>query len=247
MRGLIPITSVRNLTRGGTFVFLTDSAVYPRGRQPPASASSTWEKTCPVQGRTLPHLQAFDGVCPRVRGPRPATTASRRSSVLGVTRVSVPRVALTCVATAGGNQASRAGSRARRMGHPHADALRKSTILLHERAHAEFYPDADRVAPQPRPCRTIPGRRRRRACRSTGSSASFLPSANARTLAALREFLPVPVDELTREFAGGDSRPTSAHAHPRTSHDAGVRHSISAPAPRRAAVTRSGFSRHRER
>jgi hypothetical protein len=33
----------------------------------------------------------------------------------------------------------------------------------------------------------------------------YYRSANARTLAALRQFLPVPIDALTREFAAGAS------------------------------------------
>jgi hypothetical protein len=52
----------------------------------------------------------------------------------------------------------------------------------------------------------------------------FYRSANPRTLAALRGFLPVPVDALTREFAAGASAEEICARTIRTLANAGARH-----------------------
>ena len=52
----------------------------------------------------------------------------------------------------------------------------------------------------------------------------YYRSANARTLRALGEFLPVPVDELTREFAGGATADEICARSIRALTGAGARH-----------------------
>jgi len=52
----------------------------------------------------------------------------------------------------------------------------------------------------------------------------YYRSANPRTLEALKGFLPVPAEELTREFEGGDTAEDICARTIRTLAGAGVRH-----------------------
>ena len=52
----------------------------------------------------------------------------------------------------------------------------------------------------------------------------YYRSANPRTLEALKGFLPVPAEELTREFEGGDTRRGDLRADDSHAADAGARH-----------------------
>jgi hypothetical protein len=52
----------------------------------------------------------------------------------------------------------------------------------------------------------------------------YYRSANPRTLAALKQFLPVPVDELRAEFAGGASAEEICARTIRELREQGVRH-----------------------
>ena len=87
---------------------------------------------------------------------------------------------------------------------PHADAERQVDFLTAANFHAEFFltqivshHHADAVA-------RFLGAARRRGLTVPGMFGVFYyRSANARTLNALNGFLPVPVEELTKEFAGG--------------------------------------------
>ena len=66
----------------------------------------------------------------------------------------------------------------------------------------------------------------------------YYRSANARTLAALKDFLPVPADELTREFGSGVTPDEICARSIRALTEAGVRHFYISNLPLgRAAVT----------
>jgi hypothetical protein len=66
----------------------------------------------------------------------------------------------------------------------------------------------------------------------------YYRSANPRTLAALKEFLPVPADELTREFSSGATADEICARSIRMLSESGVRHFYISNLPLgRAAVT----------
>jgi hypothetical protein len=108
---------------------------------------------------------------------------------------------------------------------PHADAERQVGFLTAENAYAEFYltqvvshHDAEPVARFVRTAErrglTIPGL----------FGVFYYRSANRRTLDALRAFLPVPVDALAREFAGGATPEDVCANTIRSLIDVGARH-----------------------
>ena len=108
---------------------------------------------------------------------------------------------------------------------PHADAERQVDFLAAKDAHAEFYltqvvshHHADQVARFIRTAErrdlTIPGL----------FGVFYYRSANPRTLDALKGFLPVPVEGLTREFGDGATAEEVCAKTIRTLLDAGARH-----------------------
>jgi hypothetical protein len=108
---------------------------------------------------------------------------------------------------------------------PHKAAAEQVDFLLDARNHAEFYltqivshhqlPAVERfLAEAARRRLQVPGL----------FGVFFYRSANPRTLAALGEFLPVPVDGLTREFAAGDDAVAVCARTIRRLRDAGTRH-----------------------
>ena len=197
--------AVRGLTRAGTFVFLTDSAVgskeednlrhlvinlggdVPRsGVVPFLTCKHTLEYCLAYADRA--HHHGFDALV--VLGGDKSIGAPRCIAhawqLRGEIRRRVPDLAL------GG------------WANPHADARAQVSHLLAEHANAEFYltqimSHHSRAAVE-------------RFLEEAGARGLSIPgmfgvfyyrSANPRTLEALRGFLPVPVEELTREFAAG--------------------------------------------
>src|SRR5687767_14341429 len=87
---------------------------------------------------------------------------------------------------------------------PHADPDRQADFLAASHFNAEFFltqvvshHDADKVA------RFVAATARRSVTLPAVFGVFFYRSANPRTLAALRSFLPVPAEGLRREFAAG--------------------------------------------
>ena len=68
----------------------------------------------------------------------------------------------------------------------------------------------------------------------------YYRSANPRTLAALRQFLPVPIDGLTREFAGGATAEEVCAKTIRTIVDLGARHFYISNLPLHSAASTLG-------
>ena len=218
--------SVRNLTRQGTFVFLTDSAVGT------------------VEEDNLRHLEANlgrgshrDRIVPFLTSKHPLdhclAYASRANQcsfpslvVLGGDRqVGPPR----CVEHAWElRQLIRAREPGLRLGgwaNPHGDAMTQVDYLLDDRFTAEFYLtqivshyDRDPVG------RFIEETRRRGVAISGLFGVFYYRSANERTLNALRSFLPVPVEGLTREFGGGSTPEEVCARTIRALIDLGARH-----------------------
>jgi hypothetical protein len=108
---------------------------------------------------------------------------------------------------------------------PHADPLQQIGHLLEEHATAEFYltqivshHSRDRV-------RDFVAEAERRGLAIPGIFGVFYyRSANARTLDALKSFLPVPVSRLTAEFATGATADEICARTIRTLREAGARH-----------------------
>jgi hypothetical protein len=197
--------SVRRLTRQGTFVFLTDSAVgaaeednlrhlvtnlgldVPRERIVPFLTTKHAIDYC-LSYADRAHQSGF-----------PALVVLGGDKAVGTPR-SVEHAWQLRQLLRRRNQALRLGGWA----NPHADADRQVDFLAAPDAHAEFYltqvvshHHADQVA-------RFVGTAERRGLAIPGLFGVFYyRSANPRTLDALKGFLPVPVDELTREFAGG--------------------------------------------
>jgi len=197
--------AVRRLTRQGTYVFLTDSAVglpeednlrhlvtnlgrdVPRDRILPFLTTKHALEYClsyaeRAQQQGFPALVVLGGD-KSVGVPRSVPHAWQLRKMV---RERAPRLVL------GG------------WANPHADAERQVDFLADPEFHAEFYltqvvshHEADRVA------RFVRAAERRGLARPGMFGVFFYRSANPRTLEALRSFLPVPAEQLTREFAAG--------------------------------------------
>jgi 5,10-methylenetetrahydrofolate reductase len=218
--------AVRSLTRGGTFVFLTDSAVGAREednlRHLVINLGTDVPRSCVVPFLTCKHAIDYclayadrahhHGFSALVvlggdKSLGPPRCVAHAWQLREEIRQRVPDLAL------GG------------WANPHGDAVSQVGHLLDEHANAEFFltqivshhsrPAVDRFLEES--CRrrlTIPGL----------FGVFFYRSANPRTLNVLREFLPVPVDELTREFADGATPEDVCARSIRSLAEAGVRH-----------------------
>jgi 5,10-methylenetetrahydrofolate reductase len=197
--------AVRRLTRQGTFVFLTDSAVGAEEednlRHLVTNLGTDVPRERVVPFVTTKHsLQYCLSYADRARQNGFSTLV-----VLGGDKsVGAPR----CVEHAWQlrqmllerDQAIALGGWA----NPHADAEQQVDYLTTKNFHAEFFLTqvvshhaAAAVA------RFIDATRRRSLALPGIFGVFFYRSANRRTLEGLRSFLPVPIEELTREFAAG--------------------------------------------
>jgi hypothetical protein len=218
--------AVRGLVRRGTFVFLTDSAVGAREEHNLRHLVNNLGPDVPrdhvVPFLTSKHSLAF---CLEY-AERAAQEGFRSLVVLGGDRsVGPPR----CVDHAW--QLRRAirehvpGLALGGWANPHADADRQADYLADPSFHGEYFltqvvshhdlPAIERFAEA----------RARRGVELPGIFGVFYyRSATPRTLAQLRQFLPVPVDALTREFAEGATPEEICARTLGALHRAGVRH-----------------------
>jgi 5,10-methylenetetrahydrofolate reductase len=218
--------AVQRLTREGTYVFLTDSAVgepeednlrhlvtnlgrdVPRDRIVPFLTSKHSLEYCASYAERA-HQSGFPALVilggdKTMGAPRVVEHAWRLRQYL---RKRNPTLIL------GG------------WANPHADAERQVDFLTAPDFHAEFYltqvvshHHADAVA------RFILAGRRRGVELPGLFGVFFYRSANPRTLAALNGFLPVPAEGLAREFAAGATADDICARTIRTLLDAGARH-----------------------
>jgi 5,10-methylenetetrahydrofolate reductase len=217
---------VRRLTRQGTFVFLTDSAVgaaeednlrhlvtnlgldVPRERIVPFLTTKHAIEYC-LSYADRAHQNGF-----------PALVVLGGDKTVGVPR-SVEHAWQLREMLRTRDQALALGGWA----NPHADADQQVDFLAASNAYAEFYltqvvshHHADEVA---RFVRTA----ERRGLPIPGLFGVFYyRSANPRTLEALKGFLPVPVEGLTREFTDGATAEEVCAKTIRTLMDIGARH-----------------------
>lgn len=218
--------AVRGLTRGGTFVFLTDSAVGLReednlrhmvinlGTDVPRSGVVPF-LTCK---HPLDHCLAY--------ADRAQQQGFDSLVVLGGDRnVGPPR----CVEHAWQlRQQIRRHQPGLTLGgwaNPHADSARQVGHLLDDDVNAEFYLTQIVSHHSRAAVESFLDEAARRGLTLPGMFGIFYyRSANAKTLAALRGFLPVPADQLTREFGEGASPEEICARSLRALHDAGARH-----------------------
>ena len=218
--------AVRRLTRQGTFVFLTDSAVgsqeednlrhlvtnlghdVPRDRIAPFLTAKHSLEYC-LSYAERAHQHGFTALV--VLGGDKAVGAPRSVEHAWQLRQMLRQRDHTI--TLGG------------WANPHADAERQVDYLAAETFHAEFYltqvvshHHAEQVS------RFVKTAERRGLQLPGIFGVFFYRSANRRTLDALTSFLPVPVEELTREFAEGASPEDICARTIRALMDAGARH-----------------------
>jgi 5,10-methylenetetrahydrofolate reductase len=218
--------AVRSLTRGGTFVFLTDSAVGSREednlRHLVINLGTDVPRSCVVPFLTCKHpleyclayadrahQHGFDAlvVLGGDKSLGPPRCVEHAWQLREEIRRRVPHLAL------GG------------WANPHGDPASQVGHLLDDRAHAEFYL-TQIVSHHSRPA--VERYLDEAAKRGLGLPGIFgvfyYRSANPKTLNLLREFLPVPTDELSAEFAAGATPDEVCARSIRTLSDAGVRH-----------------------
>jgi 5,10-methylenetetrahydrofolate reductase len=232
--------TVRSLTRSGTFVFLTDSAVgskeednlrhlvinlgadVPRSSVVPfLTCKHSIEYCLAYADRARDHGFEALVVLGGDKGVGPARCVEHAWQLREQIRRRVPDLTL------GG------------WANPHADAAAQVDHLMQQHAHAEFYltqivshhsrPAVDRfLAEATGRGLTLPGM----------FGIFYYRSANARTLAALKDFLPVPAEDLTREFSSGATPEEICARSIRALTESGARHFYISNLPLgRAALT----------
>jgi len=218
--------AVRGLTRSGTFVFLTDSAVGLREednlRHLAANLGGNVPRSHVVPFLTCKHTAEF---C-LAYADRARAHGFESLVVLGGDKhVGPPR----CVEHAWQlREMIRARDGDLALGgwaNPHGDAASQVTHLLDDRATAEFYltqivSHHSRAAVE----RFLAEAARRGLALPGMFGVFYYRSANTSTLETLREFLPVPVQELRDEFAAGATPDSVCARSIRELTAAGVRH-----------------------
>jgi hypothetical protein len=218
--------AVRRLTRGGTFVFLTDSAVGAAEEDNLRHLVTNLGLDVPRQ-RIVPFLTTKHSIEYCLSYADRAHQSGFPALVVlgGDKNVGAPRSVEHAWQL---RQLLRARDQALALGgwaNPHADPERQVDFLTANEAHAEFYltqvVSHHHAAQVSRFVKTA----ERRGLAIPGLFGVFYyRSANPRTLDALNGFLPVPVEGLTREFAEGATPEEICARTIRTLLDTGARH-----------------------
>jgi 5,10-methylenetetrahydrofolate reductase len=218
--------AVRRLTRQGTFVFLTDSAVGAQEEDNLRHLVINLGSDAPRE-HVVPILTSKHSLDYCLSYADRAHQNGFRALVVlgGDRRVGVPR----CVDHAWQlRQMLRERDHTIALGgwaNPNADPARQVDYLAAPNFHAEFYLTQVVSHHNPKPVAQFLSAADRRGLALPGVFGVFYyRSANRRTLEALSTFLPVPVDELTREFASGATPDDICARTIRTMMDAGARH-----------------------
>ncbi len=218
--------AVKRLTLGGTYVFLTDSAVGAHEEDNLRHLVTNLGTDVPREG-IVPFLTSKHSLDYCYSYAERARQHGFSSLVVlgGDKSVGAPRSVEHAWQL---RQQLRARDHGLTLGgwaNPHADAERQVDFLTADTFHAEFYltqvvshHDVQVVE------RHIEAAERRRLTLPGLFGVFYYRSANPRTLAALRAFLPVPVEGLTRDFASGASPVDICAQTIRVLRDAGVKH-----------------------
>jgi hypothetical protein len=218
--------AVTRLTRRGTFVFLTDSAVGSEEEDNLRHLVINLGRDVPRE-RVVPFLTVKHSLQYCLSYAERARQNGFPALVVlgGDKTVGIPR----CVDHAWQlRRMIRERDRKLVLGgwaNPHADPERQADFLIDGNLNAEFY--LTQVVSHHHAA--LVGRflevTRRRGMTLPGLFGVFYyRSANPRTLAALQGFLPVPAEQLTREFESGDTADDICARTIRTLADAGARH-----------------------
>ena len=218
--------AVRGLTRAGTFVFLTDSAVGLKEednlRHLVINLGSDVPRSHVIPFLTCKHTAEY---C-LAYADRARHNGFESLVVLGGDKHVGP---VRCVEHAWQlREMVRAREAELALGgwaNPHADAATQVQHLLADRVTAEFYltqivSHHSRLAVE----RFLAEGQRRGLVLPGLFGVFYYRSANARTLQTLREFLPVPVDELQKEFGDGATPDSVCARSIRELTASGVRH-----------------------
>ena len=218
--------AVKGLTRRGTFVFLTDSAVGAEEEDNLRHLVINLGRDVPRE-RVVPFMTVKHtlGYClsyaERARqNGFPALVVLGGDKTLGIPRCVEHAWELREMIRRRDTTLSLGG-----WANPHADAERQADFLTAPNMNAEFY--LTQVVSHHHAARVdrfIEVMRRRGVSLPGVFGVFYYRSANPRTLAALQGFLPVPADELTREFERGDTAEEVCARTLRTLADAGARH-----------------------
>ena len=218
--------AVQRLTRQGTYVFLTDSAVgmeeednlrhlvlnlgtqVPRERIVPFLTSKHSLEYC-LSYAERAHQHGF-----------PALVVLGGDKSIGIPRVVEHAWQLRGILREKDHGLALGG-----WANPHADPQQQAEFLAAGNFHGEFFltqivshHDAASVS------RFVEAARARGVTMPGVFGVFFYRSANPRTLSALKRFLPVPVDGLTRDFSGGATAEDVCAKTIRTLADAGAKH-----------------------
>jgi 5,10-methylenetetrahydrofolate reductase len=218
--------AVRGLTRNQTFVFLTDSAVGLKEEDNLRHLVSNLGSAVP-RSHVVPFLTTKHSIEYCLAYADRAYQHGFGSLVVlgGDKNVGPPRCVEHAWQLREAIHRHRPGLTLGGWANPHANSAEQVGHLLSERANAEFYltqivshHNADKVE-------QFVDEGRRRGLTLPGLFGIFYyRSANPKTLNALREFLPVPVGELTQEFGEGASAEEICARSLRVLSDAGARH-----------------------
>jgi hypothetical protein len=218
--------AVQRLTRQGTYVFLTDSAVGAQEEDNLRHLVTNLGNDVPCE-RIVPFLTAKHSLeyclsyAERARQKGfPALVVLGGDKAVGTPRAVEHAWQLRALLRQRGTGLTLGG-----WANPHADPERQVDYLTAADLNAEFYltqvvshHHADRVS------RFIDAAERRGLQLPGMFGVFFYRSANPRTLEALKGFLPVPVEGLTKEFAEGATPEDVCARTIRTLIDAGARH-----------------------
>ena len=218
--------AVQRLTRQGTYVFLTDSAVgmeeednlrhlvlnlgtnVPRERIVPFLTSKHSLEYC-LSYAERAHQHGF-----------PALVVLGGDKSIGIPRVVEHAWQLRRILREQDHGLALGG-----WANPHADPQRQAEYLADSSFHGEFFltqivshHDAANVS------RFVEAVRTRGVTMPGVFGVFFYRSANPRTLSALKRFLPVPVEGLTRDFSGGATAEDVCAKTIRTLAGAGAKH-----------------------
>lgn len=218
--------AVKRLTERGTYVFLTDSAVGAKEednlRHLVTNLGTDVKRERIVPFLTSKHsLEYCESYAERARQYGfPSLVVLGGDKSVGAPRVVEHAWQLRARLRARDPRLTLGG-----WANPHADAERQIDYLTAPSFHAEYFltqvvshHDAGAVE------RFVAAAERRALALPGIFGVFFYRSANAKTLDALRRFLPVPIDGLARDFAAGVSAEEVCARTLRTLRSAGARH-----------------------
>lgn len=218
--------AVRRLTRQGTFVFLTDSAVGAAEEDNLRHLVTNFGWDVPRE-RIVPFITAKHSLEYCLSYAERARQSGFPALVVlgGDKTIGAPR----CVEHAWQlREMLRARDRTLALGgwaNPHGDPERQIDYLAAEHFHGEFYLTQIVSHHEAAAVGRFVGAANRRGLDVPGVfGVFFYRSANPRTLAALKEFLPVPAEALTREFEAGATAEEICARTIRALGEAGARH-----------------------